>query len=114
MATLTIKPVATFDLRISIDCPLGKGFFTGKAKIRSKPENEALFERIKDGDVSGDEEVLRELYEGFTGLDCETGKEFDYLLTGPASAYLAPAAIQAYFEQYAQAKAGNSRPSRGR
>lgn len=114
MATLTIKSVSTFDLRINIDCPLGKGHFTGRAKIRSKPENAVLFERISSGELENDEAVLRELYEGFSGLDCEAGKEFEYVLSGPASAYLAPAAIQAYFEQYGQAKAGNSRPLRAR
>ncbi|AZF88132.1 tail assembly chaperone [Microcystis phage Me-ZS1] len=113
MSLVIKQEVKTFDLTIRIDCPAATGTFVGVAKIKSKPENKALFERISNEGME-DEEVLREIYETFKGLPCDPGKEFDYLLNGPISAYLVPAALQAYLEQYNQARVGNSRPSRAR
>lgn len=111
--SLVINEVSTFPLRIKIDCPVAKGFFDGHARIRSKPENKALFERIASEELD-DDVVIRDIYESFSGLPCEKGKEFDFILNGPASAYLVPAVLQAYLDHYNQARVGNSRLQRGR
>lgn len=104
----------TTAITIHIDCPRAKGSFKGLAMIRSKPENKALLERIDKGEFEDDSAIVRELYEGFEGLPCEAGEEFRTILEGPASAYLTPAVIQAYYEQYGEGRVKNSKPSRGR
>lgn len=121
--TLTTKKIDTAPLKIAVaippENPQIKGYFVGRAKIRSKAENKALFERIDSGELSDDEALVRELYEGFDGLANEQGPcvgeaAFQELLTGHLSAYLVPAVIQAYYEQYGEARQGNSKRSRGR
>lgn len=104
----------TTPITITIDCPRAKGSFKGLAIIRSKPENKALLERIDKGEFEDDAAIVKELYESFEGLPCDAGKEFECVLEGPASAYLTPAVIQAYYEQYGEGRVKNSKPSRGR
>lgn len=116
---LKVKAVTTDTIRIEVDGPGFSGFFIGEFKIRTKPENEALLQKhlnapVEDGE-NADEKMLREIYTSFSDLPLEEGQDgFDYICKGPLSAYLAPAAVQAYFDQYQKARRGNSRGSRGR
>lgn len=121
--TLTTKKIDTAPLKIAVaippENPQVKGYFVGQAKIRTKAENKALFERIEAGELSDDEALVRELYASFDGLGNDKGEcvgeaAFTELLTGSLSAYLVPAVIQAYYEQYGEARQGNSKRSRGR
>lgn len=121
-ATFTTKKIDTAPLKITVaippENPKIKGYFTGRAILRSKVENKELFDRIDAGDVE-DDQLLHELYEGFDGLAneagyCEGEAAFVEILTGPNSAYLTPAAIQAYYTQYGEARQGNSKRLRGR
>ena len=127
MSTLiATKPIGTIPLKINIaippENPTIKGHFTGHARVRSKKENKALLEKFQDftGDGDSDEELVRELYEGFSGLGDDAGQEltgeaaFDAVLKGPLSAYLMPAVVQAYYEQYGEARLGNSGRRRSR
>ena len=112
--SLTVKSITSFDLTVKINCAAANGQFIGKAKIKTKPENKALFEKVEAGEIEDDAELIRDLFEGFEGLPCEKGQEFQYVTEGPISAYLVPALIQAYFQQYAEARQGNSKARRGR
>ena len=111
---LALIAATTAALDITIDCPRAKGTFKGNAILRTKPENKALLDRIDKGEFADDEAIVRELYQSFEGLPCESGQEFDFVLKGEASAYLTPAVIQAYYEQYGEGRVKNSKPSRGR
>lgn len=113
-SALTIIETRTAPLTIAVDCARAKGSFKGFAVLRTKPENKALLERIDKGEFEDDAAIVHELFEGFEGLPCDAGKEFEFILEGPASAFLTPAVIQAYYEQYGEAKQKNLRPSRGR
>jgi hypothetical protein len=116
--TLMVKKVKTAPLKIQLLVPgVLNGYFTGHAKIRSKPDIKMLSDRIENGEFTenGDELLARELYEGFNGIpDIDSGKElegedaWDALLNGPISSYLSPAAVTAYFAQYGEARQGNS------
>lgn len=129
MSTPTLiatKAIHTAPLKITIaippENPTIRGYFTGHAKVRSKAENTALLERYQDWSEDGDsdESLVRELYDGFSGLGDENGQElsgeaaFDAVLSGPLSAYLVPAVVQAYFAQYGEARQGNSARRRSR
>ena len=116
---LTIKKVETTPIKIAIaippENPTIKGSFVGHAKVRSKAENKALLERFQDheGEGDADEALVRELYDRFEGLGNESGAlegdaAFNEVLRGPLSAYLTPAVVQAYYEQYGEARQGNS------
>lgn len=122
VATFTTKKIDTAPLKISIaippENPKIKGYFMGHAILRSKVENKELFDRIDSGEIE-DDQLLHELYTGFDGLAneagyCEGEAAFVEILTGPNSAYLTPAAIQAYYTQYGEARQGNFKRSRGR
>jgi hypothetical protein len=122
VATFTTKKIDTAPLKITIaippENPKIKGYFTGHAILRSKVENKELFDRIDAGEVE-DEQLVRECYESFDGLGnaagyCEGEAAFVEILTGPNSAYLTPAVIQAYYEQYGEARQKNFKRSRGR
>lgn len=121
--TLSLKPVTTAPLMIEIAIPGGvRGHFIGHARVRSKADNKALLERYSDfqGEGDPDEGFVRDLYDSFIGLGDENGQEltgeaaFDAVLKGPLSAYLTPAVVQAYFEQYGEARTGNSGKRRSR
>lgn len=111
---LALIVAETAALDINIDCPRAKGSFKGHAILRTKPENKTLLDRIDKGDFPDEAAIVRELYKGFDGLPCESGQEFEFILEGAASAYLTPAVIQAYYEQYGEGRVKNSKPSRGR
>lgn len=124
MFTVT-KKVLTTPIKISVaippENPQIKGSFIGHARVRTKGENKALLQRFDpyEGEGDADEVLIRELYERFEGIANEDGEltgdaAFKELLTGPLSAYLVPAVIQAYYEQYGEARQGNSKRSRGR
>ncbi|GMU44168.1 MAG: hypothetical protein IT479_06995 [Xanthomonadales bacterium] len=119
------KKVHTAPIKISIaippENPQVKGSFIAHAKVRSKAENKAMLEKYSnwEGEGDGDEAMVRELFDRFEGLGNEEGPlegdaAFAEVLTGSLSAYLVPAVIQAYYEQYGEARQGNSRRLRGR
>ena len=111
--TIQITSVKTYPVRVDIKSPVATGYFTGQAKVRSKTEFEALRQAVVDGEYDGrDEDALREMYERFDGFGDSDG--FAELLTGEASAYLYPAAINAYFEHFGEARRGNSGKRRSR
>ncbi len=113
VSTIQITPVKTHPIRVDIKSPVATGYFTGHAKVRSKAEFETLRQAVADGEYEGrDEEILREIYERFDGFG--DGDGFTDLLDGPASAYLYPAALGAYFEHFGEARRGNSKRSRSR
>lgn len=127
MATLiATKVVSTAPLKITIaippENPTIKGYFIGHAKLRSKAQNKDLLEKFQDyaGDGDNDEALVRELYDRFEGLGDEEGNDltgeaaFDAVLRGPLSAYLTPAVVQAYYEQYGEARQGNFGKRRSR
>jgi hypothetical protein len=113
VSTIQITAVKTYPVRIDIQSPVATGYFTGQAKVRSKAEFEKLRVAVVDGEYEGrDEDALREIYDRFDGFG--DGDGFDAVLTGPASAYLYPAAIAAYFEHFGEARRGNSKTRRSR
>lgn len=124
--SFNLRPIATAPIKITIaippENPSMRGHFIGNAKLRSKVENKALLEKYQDYDGEGDadEAMVRELYDGFTGLGDAEGNAldgeaaFDAVLRGPLSAYLTPAVVQAYYEQYGEARQGNSAKRRSR
>jgi hypothetical protein len=121
--TFLVKKVATVPLKISIAIPPEKptiqGTFIAHALVRTKEENKLLFERVELGELTEDADMIRELFTGFDGIGnengyCEGEAAFAEILTGANSAYLMPACIQAYYEQYGEAKQGNLRARRGR
>lgn len=123
---LTIpKKIDTAPLKISIAIPAEnptiKGTFIANARLRSKAENKALLEKYSnwDGEGDGDEAMVRELFESFEGLGNDDGPllgeaAFLEVLRGRLSAFLVPAVIQAYYEQYGEARQGNFKRLRGR
>lgn len=113
VSTIQITPIKTHPIRVDIKSSVATGYFTGHAKVRSKAEFETLRQAIVDGEYEGrDEEALREIYDRFEGFGDSDG--FAELLDGPASAYLYPAAITAYFEHFGEARRGNSAKRRSR
>lgn len=116
-ATLAVRgyplPQSPLQFRVDINTSAAKGYFTGHAKVRSKPEFSALVDAVRDGEYENrDEDLLREMYERFDGFGDSDG--FAELLTGKASAYLYPAATAAYFEQFGEARRENSAKRRSR
>lgn len=127
---LKIKKVDLVPITIKIEIdsnPPVKGSFIGYAKVRSKPENKALLERIEklgtsavnEEDKEADEQLIRELYTRFEGIGndngpCEGEAAFAEVLTGELSSYLAPAAVGAYYDHYGEARLGNSGRRRSR
>ncbi len=113
VSTITITEAKTHPIRVDVQTSVAKGYFTGHAKILTKAAFAELVEEVKDGGYEGrDEELLRLMYERFEGFGDSDG--FAELLTGHASAYLYPAAITAYFEQFGEARRGNSQRRRSR
>lgn len=124
--TLKLSLIKTAPLRIDIaippENPSIKGHFIGHAKVRTKAENKALLDQFQEWDGEGDADsaLVRELFEGFDGLGDANGADltgeaaFDAVLTGPLSSYLTPAVVQAYFDQYGEARRGNSGKRRSR
>ncbi len=72
---LILNQITTFPLTVKIDCPAAKGEFTAHAKIKTKPENKALLDRIEAGEMADDADLVRELFDGFEGLPCDAGQE---------------------------------------
>lgn len=92
---------------------MASGYFTGHATVCSKTQFDALRNAVLDGEYEGrEEELLRQMYARFDGFGDSDG--FAELLTGTASAYLYPAATAAYFEQFGEARRGNSGKRRSR
>ena len=123
MSTLKLVAKTTTPIRIDIAIPPEnpeiKGHFTGHARIRSKADNKALLEKYIDWDGDGDADaaLVAEMYESFEGLGDDAGDlkgeaAFNAVVNGPLSAYLVPAVVGAYFEQYGEARQGNSKRRR--
>ena len=111
----------TFDvhLRIPPENPRMRGFITVTAKVRSKAELKAFGERIDAGEYDGDIEALRDMFTEIKGLGTDAGPiegeaVWEFLQTSKAGSYIVPALIEAYFQQYQQARQGNSQRRRSR
>lgn len=115
VSTLRIVEVKTNPLRIDIQTSVANGYFTGHAKVTTKAEFETLRKAVVDGEFEErDEDLLRLMFERFDGFGEGAGDGFAEVLTGKASAYLFPAATAAYFEQFGEARRGNSAKRRSR
>ena len=112
------KQVETFTRKIDIAIPPEKPVITGFIEvdyfIKSKPE----VKELSDLNLT-DEEYLPRIASNIRGLggekpeDAITGDAaFVEVLTGKYSMYLVPAIVTDYFEQYGQARRGNSRTRR--
>lgn len=115
MATFsTKKKIETFSREIQLAIPPSNpqitGFITVEYKVRSKAEVKELSERGLQ-----DEEYIREIVAAVHGLGHpETDEELkgeaalNEVLNGHYSMYLVPAVVTTYFEQFAEARRGNS------
>ena len=111
------KTVSTFkrriDLAIPPENPQVTGHITVEYKVCSKADVKALSERGLT-----DEEYFPEIVTAVHGLGDESGNEMtgqaaiDEVLGGHFSMWLVPAVVTAYFEQYNEARSGNSRKRR--
>lgn len=111
--TIAINDVKTHPLRVDINTSVAKGYFTGHAIVRPKAEVEDIRQAVMDGEYEDrEEDLLRKMYESFDGFGDADG--FEEILNGKASAYLTPSAISAYFEQFGEARKGNSKKRRSR
>lgn len=117
-ASFTIrKKVDTFGRRIELAIPPENPQVTGHIdvdyRVRSKAEVKELSERGLT-----DEEYIREIVSGVRGLGNEAGEDISgdaaitEVLSGHFSMWLVPAIVSTYFEQYAEARRGNSKPRR--
>lgn len=101
------------ELAIPPDDPQITGHITVVYKVRSKAEVTELSER-----GLSDEEYIREIVTSVQGLGDANGNELtgdaaiSEVLTGAFSMWLVPAIVAAYFEQYGEARRGNSRKRR--
>lgn len=121
MSTATFRPlkkVETFarkvELAIPPDQPEIIGYITVDYRLRSKAQIKELSERNLT-----DEEYLPEIVAGIRGLGHpESGEELqgqaalDEALNGHYSMYLVGAIVGAYFEQFGEARRGNSKRQR--
>ncbi len=113
VSMIQIAEAKTHPIRVDIQTSVAKGYFIGHAHVVSKTAFDALRNAVVDGEYEGrDEELLRTMYDRFDGFGDADG--FAELLTGKASAYLYPAATAAYFEQFGEARRGNSAKRRSR
>lgn len=112
------KKVETFSRKIDIaippENPMIRGHIDVDYFIRSKPEVKELSEL-----GLSDEEYLPRIAKDIRGLggdkpeDALAGEAaFTEVLAGPYSMYLVPAIVGAYFDQYGEARRGNSRARR--
>jgi hypothetical protein len=112
------KKVETFtkhiDLAIPPEDPQVKGYITVDYKTRTKAEVMELGER-----GLSDEEYIHEIVADVHGLGHpETDEELagqaaiNEVLTGQFSMWLVPAIVHTYFEQYNEARRGNSKRRR--
>lgn len=112
------KKVDTFSRRIELAIPPESPQITGHImvdfKVLSKAEVSALSER-----GLSDEEYLPQIVEAVHGLGHpETDEELKgdaamtEVLTGHYSMYLVPAIVSTYFEQFGEARRGNSKRRR--
>ncbi|HMN33910.1 MAG TPA: hypothetical protein PKE36_00645 [Chiayiivirga sp.] len=88
-----------------------------RLRLAFRPQRKLALSDSDEGDA--DAAMVRELYDSFEGLGDDSGDlngeaAFEAVLTGPLSAYLTPAVVGAYFEQYGDARLGNSRKRRSR
>jgi len=110
-ATFVFKPVDFFPLKVELECPVGKGFFTLDCKVKSKPEVVAL----QDQGLT-DREYFDELVNAVHGCpDNREGAEaMTWFCEGPVSMWALAAFIATYFEQYGDARRRNGQKLRGR
>lgn len=113
VTTIKIVEVKTHPIRVNVQTSAASGYFTGHAHVSTRAECEALRSAVIDGEYEDrDEELLRKMYDRFDGFGDADG--FAEILNGTASAYLYPAATGAYFEQFGEARRGNSAKRRSR
>lgn len=121
--TLKITTISTEPMKIHLaippEKPIIKGYITAHAKLRSKAEMKQFGEDIQDNVYDDDIAVLKEMYTGIDGLGTDTDNisgdaVWDFLLNDKVGSYIVPALIQAYFDQYNDARQKNSARSRSR
>lgn len=113
--TITITEATTHPIKITVNTTVVKGYLTGHAIIRNEEDLNQLRDDLDNGAYADDEErLLRDLYERFDGFG--EGDGFAQMLDpkSKAAPYLRSAAASAYFEQWTDARKGNSRTRRGR
>ncbi|MDO5625010.1 MAG: hypothetical protein Q4G71_10000 [Pseudomonadota bacterium] len=118
---LKLKKVDTVALPVDIRLPTEKpgefntGKITAHVRIRSRDQVRELTER-----ELSDEEVIRELVTAVDGLGDAEGNPVTgdaaiaEVTSGAWSNFLTAAILQAYFDQYGEARVKNSAPSRRR
>lgn len=122
---LKLKKVEGISLNVAVRLPtddpkvFNEGSFTVRLKNIKRGDLEGILERIRSDELD-DAGLLREHIIEVTGLGDENGDPItgaaalEELLTGSASAYLVPAVVGEFFEHFKDARAKNSKPSRGR
>lgn len=112
--TLILKPISTLPMTVEIAIPpkrpVLQGSFVAHVKILSKPEFKELVDEELDDVVFFDRVVDR--IEGLASTADPSNAlqgqaALDEVKSGPFSQYLMPAVIQAYFEQYGEARRKN-------
>ncbi len=121
--TFATKRVTTDEFKIHLaippENPTMRGYITVRANVRSKAALKDLANAVQDDEYEDDIAVLKDMYAGIEGLGNEDGPltgeaVWDFLINDPTGAYIVPALIEAYFDQYQQARRGNSKRRRSR
>lgn len=112
------KKVATFRKRIEIAIPPEKPEIQGHIDVDFKVKSKTEIAELSERGLS-DEEYIHEIVDAVHGLGHpETDEELvgpaaiNEVLTGHYSMYLVPAVVATYFEQFAEARRGNSKRRR--
>lgn len=115
--TFTLKKIATFPLKIDLAIPPQnpqiKGYITVDCKARTREENRELLDQNL-----ADAEFLKEISVNIRGLGDADGnaiegeEAFKQCTEGEHSAWLLPAIVGAYYEQFGEGRRKNSKPSR--
>lgn len=119
-ATFILKAIDTFELIVNLSIPpekpIMKGFLTVDAKVMSKNEVKDLVEAELP-----DTEYFDKIVKGVRGMQSAEGVVLDAetdaieeVKNGRMSQWLMPAIVQAYFEQYGEARRKNLNRSRNR
>ena len=102
--TFKYTPVETFPLKVEVECPVGKGYFIFDCKVKTKEEAKELRNKGLT-----DEEYFRELVTDVRGVPGGlTGEAaMTWILTEKVSMWALSAFIDAYFEQFGEARRKN-------
>lgn len=116
--TCTLVKIETFPLTIHLaippQAPQIKGYITVDCAPRNREQNRELL----DQNLS-DAEFLKQIAVNIRGLGNKAGPiegdaAFEECINGEWSAWLLPAIVSAYYEQFGEGRRKNSGPSRGR